>query len=65
MDIATASAIVDTGLNALSTVGAGAILAAVLPKPGTNASKAYQVYLIVRKIVDFVGANWFNAKNGE
>ena len=65
MDIATVSTAVDTGLNVLSTVGAGAVLAAVLPKPGTNASKAYQIYLIVRKVVDFVRANWFNAKNGE
>jgi hypothetical protein len=65
MDINTVSSAVDLTINALATVGGGAVLAAVLPKPGTNASKAYQIYLIVRKIVDFVGANWFNAKNGE
>ena len=65
MDINTVSSVVDLTINTLATVGGGAVLAAVRPKPGTNASKAYQVYLIVRKIVDFVGANWFNAKNGE
>ncbi len=61
MDIGTFSTIIDTGLNVLATVGGSAIAAAFLPKPSAN---AYQIFLIVRKIVDFVGANWFNAKNG-
>ena len=62
MDIVTVSTAVDTALNILSVVGGSAIVAAVLPKPSDN---AYKIYLIVRKLVDFVGANWFNAKNGE
>ena len=62
MDISTVSAVVDIGINVLSVVGGSAIVAAVLPKPSEN---AYKVFIIVRKIVDFVGANWFNAKNGE
>ena len=61
MDINTVSSVVDLTINTLATVGGGAVLAAVLPKPGTN---AYKVFIIVRKIVDFVGANFFNAKNG-
>lgn len=61
MDISTVSSVVDTTINVLSVVGGSAIVAAVLPKPSDN---AYKIYLIVRKIVDFVGANWFNAKNG-
>ncbi len=62
MDISTVSAVVDTGINVLSVVGGSAIVAAVLPKPSDN---AYKIFLIVRKLVDFIGANWFNAKNGE
>ena len=65
MDINTVSSAVDLTINTLATVGGGAVLAAVLPKPGESEYKAYAVYLIVRKVVDFVGANWFNAKNGE
>ena len=61
MDIVTVSTAVDTTLNVLSVVGGSAIVAAVLPKPSEN---AYKVFIIVRKIVDFVGANFFNAKNG-
>ena len=61
MDIVTVSTAVDTALNVLSVVGGSAIVAAVLPKPSEN---AYKVFIIVRKIVDFVGANFFNAKNG-
>ena len=61
MDINTVSSAVDLTINALATVGGGAVLAAVLPKPSEN---AYKVFIIVRKIVDFVGANFFNAKNG-
>ena len=61
MDIVTVSTAVDTALNILSVVGGSAIVAAVLPKPSEN---AYKVFIIVRKIVDFVGANFFNAKNG-
>lgn len=62
MDISTVSSVVDTTINVLSVVGGSAIVAAVLPKPSDN---AYKIYLIVRKVVDFVGANFFNAKNGE
>ena len=62
MDIVTVSTAIDTTLNVLSVVGGSAIVAAVLPKPSEN---AYKVFILVRKIVDFVGANWFNAKNGE
>ena len=61
MDIVTVSTAVDTALNILSVVGGSAIVAAVLPKPS---DRAYKIFLIVRKLVDFVGANWFNAKNG-
>ena len=61
MDISTVSSVVDTTINVLSVVGGSAIVAAVLPKPSDN---AYKIYLIVRKVVDFVGANFFNAKNG-
>ena len=61
MDISTVSSIVDVGLDVLATVGGSAIVAAFLPKP---TDEAYKIFLIVRKIVDFVGANWFNAKNG-
>ena len=62
MDIVTVSTAIDTTLNVLSVVGGSAIVAAILPKPSDN---AYKIYLIVRKVVDFVGANFFNAKNGE
>lgn len=61
MDIQIISTAVDTTLNVLSVVGGSAIVAAVLPKPSEN---AYKVFILVRKIVDFVGANFFNAKNG-
>ncbi len=61
MDIVTVSTAIDTTLNVLSVVGGSAIVAAVLPKPSEN---AYKVFILVRKIVDFVGANFFNAKNG-
>ena len=61
MDINTVSSVVDLTINTLATVGGGAVLAAVLPKTSDN---AYKIYLIVRKVVDFVGANFFNAKNG-
>ena len=61
MDIVTVSTVIDTTLNVLSVVGGSAIVAAVLPKPSEN---AYKVFILVRKIVDFVGANFFNAKNG-
>ena len=60
MDISTVSSVVDIGINVLSVVGGSAIAAAFLPKPSAN---AYKIFLIVRKLVDFVGANFFNAKN--
>ena len=41
-------------------VGSSAVLAAVLPKTTTRAIK---VFTLVRKVVDFLGANIFNAKN--
>lgn len=43
-----------------SIVGSSAVLAAVLPKTTTRAIK---VFTLVRKVVDFLGANVFNAKN--
>lgn len=52
--------LLELGVNALATVGTGAIVAAFAPKPTPT---AYRVYVIVRKVVDFIGANWFNAKN--
>lgn len=61
MDLNTVSSVIDIGTTVLSTIGGSAIVAAVLPKPSEN---AYKVFIIVRKIVDFVGANFFNAKNG-
>lgn len=64
MDINTVSSVVDLTINTLATVGGGAVLAAVLPKPGTNASKAYQIYLIVRKVVDFVDAPGYHVVYG-
>ena len=60
MDLNTVSSVIDIGTTVLSTIGGSAIVAAVMPKPSAN---AYKIYLIVRKLVDFVGANWFNAKN--
>lgn len=60
MDISTVSSVVDIGINVLSVVGGSAITAAFMPKPSAN---AYKIFLIVRKLVDFVGANFFNAKN--
>lgn len=61
MDLSTA---LDVGLTVVSTassvIGAGAVAAAILPKPSENAVK---VYKLVRVVVDFVGANWINAKN--
>ena len=65
MDITTVSNVVDIAINIAATVGGGAVLAAVLPKPGESEYKAYAVYLIVRKVIDFIGANWLNAKNSE
>lgn len=58
------SAALDVGLAVVSTassvIGAGAVAAAILPKPTENTVK---VYKLVRLVVDFVGANWINAKN--
>ena len=65
MDITTVSNVVDIAINIAATVGGSAVLAAVLPKPGESEYKAYAVYLIVRKVIDFIGANWLNAKNSE
>lgn len=62
MDITTVSSVIDTGINVLSVIGGSAVAAAILPKPS---DRAYKIFLIVRKLVDFVGANFFNAKNGE
>lgn len=57
MDINSIADIVITGL---SVVGSSSIAAAILPKPTTT---ALAIFKIVRAIVDFVGANWGNAKN--
>ena len=43
-----------------SIVGGSAVLAAMLPKTTTRATK---VFTLARKVVDFLGANIFNAKN--
>ena len=43
-------------------IGSSAMIAAVLPKTTTRAVK---IFTIVRKVVDFLGANVFNAKNAE
>ena len=43
-------------------IGSSAVIAAVLPKTTTRAVK---IFTIVRKVVDFLGANVFNAKNAE
>lgn len=54
----------DVALTTLDTVssivGSSAILAAALPKTSTRAVK---IFTLVRKVVDFLGANIFNAKN--
>lgn len=57
MDINSIADIVITGL---SVVGSSSIAAAILPKPTTT---ALAIFKIVRAVVDFVGANWGNAKN--
>lgn len=61
MDVST---VVDATTTVLSTassvVGVSAFLAAALPKPSTNTVKIYKLF---RVIVDFIGANWINAKN--
>ncbi len=41
-------------------VGTAAVAAAIIPKTTTRAIK---VFTLVRKVVDFLGANVFNAKN--
>ena len=62
MDITTVSNVVDIAINIAATVGGSAVLAAVLPKPTSNTVLVFQ---IVRKVIDFIGANWLNAKNSE
>lgn len=57
MDVST---VVDAGIAFFGVSGVGAYLAAFLPKPS---DKAVKVYKLVRLVVDFVGANWINAKN--
>lgn len=57
MDINAAADVIVTGL---SVVGTSAIGAAILPKP-TNTALA--IFKVVRAVVDFIGANWGNAKN--
>ncbi len=51
--------LVDVGT---SLVGTSALAAMVLPKTTTRAVK---IFTVVRKVVDFLGANVFNAKNAE
>ena len=41
-------------------IGTSAVAAAIIPKTTTRAVK---IFTLVRKIVDFLGANVFNAKN--
>lgn len=63
MDLTAVADSVTTVLDVGSSiVGCSSLLAALLPKASTN---AIAIYKIVRKIVDFIGANWINAKNGE
>ena len=62
MDITTVSNMVDIGINVFAIIGGSAVTAAFIPKPS---DKATAVFNIIRKLVDFVGANWFNAKNSE
>ena len=57
MDINSAADVIVTGL---SVVGSSSIAAAILPRPTTA---ALAIFKIVRAVVDFVGANWGNAKN--
>lgn len=57
MDINSIADVVITGL---SVVGSSSIAAAILPKPTTT---ALAIFKIVRAVVDFIGANWGNAKN--
>ena len=45
-----------------SVIGGSAVLAAVLPKASDNAIK---VYKLIRLVIDFIGANWLNAKNSK
>lgn len=61
MDVSTVLDVTTTVVTtAFTTVGVGAVTAAFMPKPSVNAVK---VYKLVRLVVDFVGANWINAKN--
>ena len=57
MDI---NSVADALVTGLSVVGSSSIAAAILPKPTTT---ALAIFKIVRAVVDFVGANWGNAKN--
>lgn len=60
MDLNTVANVVDITTNVLATIGGSAVTAALIPKASDRTVK---VYNIIRKIVDFVGANWINAKN--
>ncbi len=61
MDVSTVLDVTTTVVStAFTTVGVSAFAAALLPKPSVNAVK---VYKLVRTVVDFIGANWINAKN--
>ena len=62
MDLTNVSDVLDIVINVAVTVGGSSVLAAVLPKPS---DRAVLIFKIVRKVIDFVGANWLNAKNGE
>ena len=62
MDLTNVSDAVDIIINVAATIGGSSVIAAVLPKPTSNAILIFQ---IVRKVIDFVGANWLNAKNSE
>jgi len=57
MDINSIADVIVTGL---SIVGSSSIAAAILPKPTTT---ALAIFKIARAVVDFIGANWGNAKN--
>lgn len=60
MDLTNVSEVVVASIVGLSAVGGGALVAAVLPKASAN---SIAIFKIVRAVVDFIGANWLNAKN--
>ena len=60
MDLTNVSEVVVTAIVGLSGVGGSALVAAMLPKASAN---SIAIFKIIRAVVDFIGANWLNAKN--